>query len=643
MKTQGMMRWLAAGLLLGACGNAGGPPEADQSVVVPAEFCEGETQWRYDPLGEGGLTAIPDTVHTLSDAGSATGRRVALDPVHDAWLAGLEPAAAAVYETLEGLEGWGVTAPIVLEFTGPLGEVPTWQESTETEVIWLVRMDGAGLHRHPFEIHLIDEDATAVIWPMGPLEPATEYALLVTSSLLDAAGGCVAPSAAGRAIVAAASGDARLDHASERLRAFIVAAGLVPEQVSAGVTFTTQRTTDLSVAVAARIRTESFAWSDEAACEVADGIRGCERHFTAWDYRGADGSMGAKPVAPWEIVVSLWMPSEGTGPWPTLLMGHGINASRSMGHAVARQVADLGIAVVAMDAIGHGDHPSNTGNEGYAGMMSFLGIDAVNLRIDGRVMRDNLRQSTADRLQLLELLVQDGDLDGDGSVDVDSERMGYVGTSLGGIMGSEILALSERLDVGVLITAAARMTSIFTHASNMALMMDVLRELTGGETETWRAIAAIQTAIDPGDPLAYAPHVTAKRLNDAPGPHVLVTMAVGDAVVPNEGTRALAQGLGVEIMHPVVADMGLARLAAGHPVSGNLPSPEGSTTGALFQFDRISAGDGVVAADHDNLPNSDESVHQLRHFLSTWLGGAAALGGVPEIVDPYPILGTPEL
>ncbi|MDP6944515.1 MAG: hypothetical protein QF464_10230, partial [Myxococcota bacterium] len=396
---------------------------------------------------------------------------------------------------------------------------------------------------------------------------------------------------------------------------------------------------DLSEQVAAHITTESFAWSEEAVCEVEDDLRICERRFTSWDFRGEDGFMGPEPVTPWEIVTSVWMPSEGTGPWPTLLMGHGINSSRAMGHGIARSVSDLGVVVVAIDAIGHGDHPSNAGHQGFSGMMSFLGIDAVNLRVDGRALRDNLRQSTADRLQLLELLVQDGDLDGDGIVDVDAERMGYVGISLGGIMGSEILALSERLDIGVLITAAARMTSIFTYATNMAIMMDVMRELTGSESGTWQLVSALQGAIDPGDPLAYARHVITDRLNDAPAPHMLVTMAVGDPVVPNEGTRALAQGLGVDVMHRVIEDMGPIRSITGHEVSANLAHASGVSTGALFQFDRVSDGAGVAPADHDNLPYSDESVHQLRHFVSTWL----APGGIPEIVDPYPILDTPEL
>jgi dienelactone hydrolase len=637
MRSSAPTTWLGAALLLAACGGADAPTD-ESPAEGQASFCESSTQWLYEPLGEGGVAAFPDDVHTVADPASATGRRVAFDPVHDAWLASLEPAVTAVYETLEGLDGWGVTAPIVLQFSAPLGDVPAWQVSQETDVIWLVRLSGDGVERHPYEVHLMEEGATTVIWPMGPLEPATEYALLVTSALLDADGGCVAPSPTARAMLEGAHDDARLDHASERLSTFIEAAGLVPEQVSAGVTFTTQPTTDLSEAVAARISTESFAWSDEAVCEVDDGLRACERHFTSWDYR-ADGVMGATPVSAWEIVTSVWMPTEGEGPWPTLVMGHGINSSRGMGHGIARSVADLGIVVVAIDAVGHGDHPSNEGNQGYSGMMSFLGIDAVNLRIDGTALRDNLRQSTADRLQLIELLVQDGDLDGDGGLDVDVDRMGYVGISLGGIMGSEILALSERLDVGVLITAAARMTSIFTYASNMAIMMDVMLELTGSESATWQAIAAIQGAIDPGDPLAYARHVITDRLNDAPAPHVLVTMAVGDPIVPNEGTRALAQGLGVDIMHPVVEDMGLTRLASGSPVGGNLTLDSGVSTGALFQFDRVTDGDGVVAADHDNLPYSDESIHQLRHFLATWLGP----GAVPEIVDPYPILGTPEL
>ena len=602
--------------------------------------CEGSTQWLYEPLGSDGLTAFPDDVHTVTDPSSATGRRVAFDPTHDAWLESLEPAVTAVYTTLEGLDGWGITAPIVLRFSAPLGEVPTWQVSEETSAIWLVRLSEDGVERHPYEVQLVEEGATAVIWPMGPLDPSTEYALLVTSELLDADGGCVAGSPTARAILDGVHDDDRLDRASERLSTFITAAGLVPEQVSAAVTFTTQPTTDLSEAVAARIATESFAWSDDATCEVDEntGLRACERHFTSWDYR-TDGIMGATPASSWEIVTSIWMPAEGEGPWPTLVMGHGINSSRGMGHGIARNVADLGIVVVAIDAIGHGDHPSNEGNQGFSGMMSFLGIDAVNLRIDGTALRDNLRQSTADRLQLIELLVQDGDLDGDGSVDVDTDRMGYVGISLGGIMGSEILALSERLDVAVLITAAARMTSIFTYASNMAIMMDVMLELTGSDSATWQAIAAIQGAIEPGDPLAYARHVINDRLNDAPAPHVLVTMAVGDPIVPNEGTRALAQGLGVDIMHPVVADMGLTRLASGSPVGGNLALDTGTSTGALFQFDRVSTEDGAAQADHDNLPYSDESVHQLRHFLTTWLEPST----LPEIVDPYPILGTPEL
>jgi pimeloyl-ACP methyl ester carboxylesterase len=668
MRSQRTIQWLLVLSLVAACGDAvdgegGGLPEGEgqgeqataevgssgdgpgtEAPAEPPPVCEGATRWIYEPLGDQGLPTIPDDVHTLTDEASGTGRRVVLDPVHDAWLADQEDAVSAIYRSLEGLEGWGVTAPIVMRFSGPLGELPTWQVSMDTEAVLLLRWDGAQVTRHPFEILMVEDGTTAVIWPLGVLEPSTEYALLVTSELTDAEGDCVAAGATFRGILEGTASAPALARASERLTAFIGAAGLFPEEISAGVTFTTQRTTDLSETVAANITTQSYEWSEQPICEVEEGLKRCERRFIAQDYRDAEGFMTAEPQAPWELIVSMWMPAQGTGPMPTLLMGHGINSSRNMGHGVANAVRDLGLIVVAVDAIGHGDHPTNAESEGFTGMMSFLGIDMVNLRVDGRVLRDNLRQSTADRLQLLELLVADGDLDGDGLDDVDEDRMGYVGISLGGIMGSEILALSERLDVAVLITAAARMTSIFAYASNMAIMMDVMRELAGSEGGAWQLISAIQGAIDPGDPMAYAPHVIGDRLNDGAAPHVLVTMAVGDAIVPNEGTRALAQGLGIEVMHPVIEDMGLAPLAAlDQPVTGNLVWSQRPTTGALFQFDRVTSGDTVAPAAHDNMTYSAESVYQLRHFLSTWLAPGTSLTGAPEIVDPYPIIGTPEL
>ena len=620
--------------------------EEREPIVEAPPRCEGATQWLYDPLGQRGIEAIPDDVHSVSDETSGTGRRVALDPVHDAWLATQEQAVAEVYRSLEGLEGWGITAPVVLRFSGPIGEVPTWQVSTETEAIMLLGLIEGEFVRHPFEIQLIEDESAMVIWPLGVLEPSTEYALLVSSALLDGEGECIAPSPTFVQLLEGERSEAALSRASDRLRTFAEGAGLFPEQLAAGVTFTTQRTTDLSESVAAHIQTQPVSWSGAPECKINEDekLKHCERRFVAQDYRDAEGFMTTLPVTPWELQVSIWMPSEVEGPFPTMLMGHGINSNRGMGHGIARALGDLGIAVVAVDAIGHGDHPTNAELEGFTGMMSFLGIDAENLRVDGRILRDNLRQSTADRLQLLELLVSDGDLDADGINDVQADQMGYVGISLGGIMGSEILALSERLEVAALITAAARMTSIFTYASNMAIMMDVMNSLAGSEVGAWQLISAIQGAIDPGDPMAYARHVIEERLNPGPSPHVLVTMSVADPIVPNEGTRALAQGLGVEVMHPVVEDMGLAPLAAlGKDLQGNLAIHQGPTTGALFQFDRVSDGDEVVAADHDNLTYSPESLHQLRHFFSTWLDPSLSETGAPEVVDPYPLLGTPEL
>jgi hypothetical protein len=58
---------------------------------------------------------------------------------------------------------------------------------------------------------------------------------------------------------------------------------------------------------------------------------------------------------------------------------------------------------------------------------------------------------------------------------------------------------------------------------------------------------------------------------------------------------------------------------------------------AYFQFDRISRGNGVSAATHNNTGTGTEGALQSGTFLDGWLEGQ------PVVVDPYAELGTPPL
>jgi len=64
---------------------------------------------------------------------------------------------------------------------------------------------------------------------------------------------------------------------------------------------------------------------------------------------------------------------------------------------------------------------------------------------------------------------------------------------------------------------------------------------------------------------------------------------------------------------------------------------DGTVTAAYFQFDRVGVTNPRPAT-HAGVPFSEEGRLQATHFFDTWLDG-----GAPEIIDPYEVLGTPEL
>ena len=63
--------------------------------------------------------------------------------------------------------------------------------------------------------------------------------------------------------------------------------------------------------------------------------------------------------------------------------------------------------------------------------------------------RDGLRQTVVDLMQLVRQLQAGIDVDGDGSVDLDAQRIYYAGQSFGGIYGTIFLGVEPALKAGV--------------------------------------------------------------------------------------------------------------------------------------------------------------------------------------------------
>jgi len=226
----------------------------------------------------------------------------------------------------------------------------------------------------------------------------------------------------------------------------------------------------------------------------------------------------------------------------------------------------------------------------------------------------------------------------DGVADLDMDRLGYVGTSLGAIMGSELLALSGQFDLAILEVGGARFTSIVENGADYELLYLVFEEVLGAPDETVRMLPVIQAAVDAGDPVNYAPHVLRDRIDIREGgpPHLWMNSALGDTTVHHQSAHCLARALECPILgEDRFGEGSLPVLQA--PLRGNLG--DGALTAGFTQMDRVTVGSGdVVLADHDNGSACAETVSAERRFLTTWLSD-----GVPEIEDPYEVLGTPAL
>jgi len=188
--------------------------------------------------------------------------------------------------------------------------------------------------------------------------------------------------------------------------------------------------------------------------------------------------------------------------------------------------------------------------------------------------RDGLRQTVVDLMQLVRQVQAGIDVEGDGTRDLDGERIYYAGQSFGGIYGTMLLGVEPDIKAGVpnvpggSITEIARLSPSFRPLSAISLAqrgllnlpplpnMPVPFNLQFNENIPLRNLPplvntvpgamAIQQTFDrfqwaqqAGNPVAYAPYI---RKSPLPGNHakpVLIQIAKGDKTVPNPTSTAL--------------------------------------------------------------------------------------------------------
>src|SRR5262249_41328608 len=308
------------------------------------------------------------------------------------------------------------------------------------------------------------------------------------------------------------------------------------------------------------------------------------------------------------------------GGWPVAIFGHGSGGSKQGGGpgggdslALAASLAGQGIATIAINVVGHGFGPLSTLTltpgagapvtfpEGGRGMdQNGDGIIGNNEGITAAAPRsiirdrDGQRQTVADLMQLVRVIEVGMDAHGDGLADLDPSRIYYLGQSLGGIYGTEFLAVEPDVHSGVLNVAggssieANRLSPVFRPAVGTLLASRTPSLLNGpgvtsldgvsvpgsrfdenmplrdggalivgladgtqrvvqspvintvpGAMPIQEVIEHIEWVSQSGNPVAYAPHIRKDPLAGIAAKSVIYQFAKGDQIVPNPAATAL--------------------------------------------------------------------------------------------------------
>ena len=359
------------------------------------------------------------------------------------------------------------------------------------------------------------------------------------------------------------------------------------------------------------------------------------------------------PQSTAEIGFTLFVPS-GTAPaggWPVAIFGHGFTDSRNGAPwVVASSLANAGIATIAINVVGHGGGALGTYTVNRTG-----GAAAVTLPAGGRGIdqngngtidstegvnaappqtiisnRDGLRQTVFDLMQLVRVLEGGVDVDGDGTADLQRERIYYAGQSFGGIYGVPFLGLEPELHAGIpnvpggpIIEIArlspsfrplvgggliTRVPSLYNAVPNPPLFTSFnenipLRNLPP-VIDTVPGASAIQELIDrqewvqqAANPAGYAPLVSRP---------IILQFARGDMTVPNPTTSAIIRAGDLASRTTLYRnDLAFAANPAvgrnPHTFLTNIGNPAavGFALGAQAQMATFFASDGAMTIDPD--------------------------------------------
>jgi hypothetical protein len=326
------------------------------------------------------------------------------------------------------------------------------------------------------------------------------------------------------------------------------------------------------------------------------------------DAQGTPRAMGT--TAPGFIVA---LPAQGSPPYPFVLFQHGGGQNKADFFALAQPLLAAGFAFVAIDLPFHGDRARPVGGA-VTDMLDFTNPLAT---------RDNFRQAVADHLAVLggvpalnAAINQSMGL----ANALSTDRVFYLGLSLGALSGSLTFSVADRLQGAALFVGGGGFPELASHGLFSLLMLDILELPMEKRAVVFGLLEALLAG---ADPLSYA-----QRAEDrsAPPRPALFMQAKDDPILGEAASdawaRAFGAGLAQPFDHPVA---GMAEVSL--PLTNNFAWGEGGAraTRVLVQnpMSEVPASDR-----HPALIRQNYAQQMVAHCLSGVLQG-----GPCEVVD----------
>lgn len=510
------------------------------------------------------------------------------------------PGQVALVNTLNTLDGFGLTAPITAAFGGGL-KAASLQLGSSVRIFEVLKdaktQAITGVTRELGAADMLvtatgDNNATLALVPLQPLKESTSY-LVVLTNAMQGTDGKAASSDSAYLLAKGATPLTGEYAALEPLRQLVnhqetVAAsqGISAASIVLSWSFTTQSVKPVLDAVKAQVTARPLQMSPAMGASnvflsalagkanVHVGTLQVPYYLTAPSaanptapldtfWTGAAGSFLTRynpaPVATSTQTVPVLMsvpnatsvagatpPASG---WPVVIFQHGITRNRADLLALADTLADAGFVGIAIDLPLHGVTSATdplradnnavfaddaertfnldvqnetTGATGADGVVDSSGSHFINLT-SLLTSRDNIRQGISDLLVLRQSL---GNIS---AVPLDTGKVGFVGHSLGGIIGTGYLAVETAATPASLVTTGGGIARLLDGSPTFGPVIQGGLSRAGvipGSSDYAAFMAVAQTVVDTADPVVLGAQAAANQ------PLHMIEV-LNDQVIPN--------------------------------------------------------------------------------------------------------------